>query len=135
MWYNVFWILLGGVFIKVKVYGYIENIGNSKRENIDTVAIKNKEILSYYHNDIKHKIVFQNNSLKFIRENQAFIHSFNFKLNKETESKYYIKEYNTDISLPIITKKLEMNNNYIKINYLIKETNEEYVFVLEMSDK
>ena len=125
----------GGVFIKLKLHGYIENIGDSKREIIDIIAIKNKDKLSYYFDEIKHKIIIQNDSLILVRESKEFIHNFDFKLNKETKSKYYLKAYDTEILIPIITNELIISENYIKITYLIKETNEEYVWVLEMSDK
>ena len=122
-------------FIKIKVQGYLENKENNIKELIDTFAIKNKQNIIYNHNNIKHKIVFDKKNILLIRENEEFIHSFNFKLNEETDSVYYIKEYSTNLNIPIITKKLNISDSLIEIKYLIKETEDEYEFVLEMSDK
>lgn len=123
------------LFIKIKVKGYLENIGKNTKETIDTLGIKNKYNVIYNFNNIKHKIIFNKKNILLIRENEDFIHNFNFELSKETDSEYYIKEYSTNIDVPIITNKLIISDNSIEIEYLIKETNEQYRFVLEMSDK
>lgn len=123
------------LFIKIKVKGYLENIGKNTKETIDTLGIKNKYNVIYNYNNIKHKIIFNKKNILLVRENEEFIHNFNFELSKETDSEYYIKEYSTNIDVPIITNKLNISDNSIEIEYLIKETNEQYRFVLEMSDK
>ena len=38
------------------------------------------------------------------------------------------------LSLEIKSKIIDINNNYIKINYIVLDNNEEYEFYIEMSD-
>ena len=58
-----------------------------------------------------------------------------FDINKVTKTEYYLKEYNTSIDIQIKTNKINIKEEIIEINYTIIDTNENYLYVLEMSEK
>ena len=122
-------------FIKIKVKGYLQNVTENTKETIDTFGIKNKDTISYILNDTKHKITISNNKILLIRDNQEFLHKIEFELNKEKETEYYIKELSTSIYLFIQTTYLSINENLIEIHYKVIDSQEEYIYLIEMSDR
>ena len=119
-------------FIKIKVKSSLENMTEKKTEKIETFAIRNKNKIKFYHNETKIDISIDNDKLTLIRENDNFIHKFEFKLNKETKSEYYIKEYSSSIEVNILTTNLLIKDKRIEINYIIKDSNDEYYYILDM---
>ena len=81
------------------------------------------------------KIIFNSNNDKFVitisdkviieKENEDSLIIFDFVLNKETESKYYIKKLDFYIDTKILTNYLFIDNNNVKIEYELW-LNEEY---------
>ena len=126
--------LLEVFFIKIKLKGYLENITENTKELIDTKGIKNKDKITYIIENTKYKIELKDKELVLTRENNEFIHKMIFKENKTTETKYYIKELKTDLSLKILTTKLEIELNKILINYEIIDNDNKYIYVIEMSE-
>jgi len=122
-------------FIKIKVKGYLQNVTENTKEIIDTFGIKNKDTISYILNDTKYKITISNNKILLIRDNQEFLHKIEFELNKEKETEYYIKELSTSIYLFIQTTYLSINKNLIEIHYKVIDSQEEYIYLIEMSDR
>ena len=47
---------------------------------------------------------------------------------------YLIKDNNINLDIKMNTTNIEINNKYIKINYIILDSNNEYEFYLETSD-
>ena len=119
-------------FIKIKVKTCLKNIAEKTEEKNYITGMKNKNKITYYHNDTVVKLEMFQDYLKLIRENDNFIHTFNFRLNKETTSEYYIKEYHTSFVVKVLTTKLSINDSNITINYIIKDSNDEYSFTLDM---
>ena len=119
-------------FIKVKVKACLKNITEKTEEIVEGYGVRNKNKLTYHHNDMIIRLEIQKNSLKLIREDNNFIHTFNFKLDKETNSEYYIKEYHTNLIVKVVTTKLSIDDNNITINYIIKDSNDEYNYILDM---
>ena len=119
-------------FIKIKLKSCLKNLTEKTQETNSNIGIKNKNKITYHDNDTIIKIEIIKDNLKLIRENSEFIHTFNFKLNKETISEYYIKEYSTSIEVKIKTTKLLINENQIIVNYIIKDSNDEYSYILDM---
>ncbi len=58
-----------------------------------------------------------------------------FKPNKITKTEYYLKEYNTSIDIQIKTNKINISEEIIEIDYTIIDTKENYLYILEMSEK
>ena len=127
-------ILIGGVFIKVKIKGKLNNITNFESIDIDTHGIKNKDHIIFKNDDIKYTIKYKNNDIILIRESNEFINQFKFIEGKKTNSEYYIKEYNTNIDVEIMTNKVIINDNYIEINYKIIDNDNSFMFILELRE-
>ena len=128
-------ILIGGVLIKIKVKGKLENISNFETIDIDTNGIKNKESIIFKDNDIKYTIKFNNSSIILKRETEEFINSFVFTEGKKSNSEYYVKEYKTNIDIEMYTTKIIKTDEYIEIHYQISENNNSFIFTLEMREK
>ncbi len=125
--------LSGGVFIKIKIKGSLKNIDEFEEYKIDTTAIKNKDTISYLSDNTKYKLKIKN-TVTLIRETDEFIHYMEFIQNKTTTTKYFIKSLNSELSIDIITDKLDISDNYLLIEYTTKENNTKYIYKLEMSD-
>ena len=74
------------------------------------------------------------NEVIFTRENQEIIHTMIFNKQKTTVSIYYLKELHHSLEFNIKTTNLKVTNNKVIINYQIQETNNEYEYIIEMSD-
>ncbi len=121
--------------IKIKVKGYLENKANDEKLLIDTFGIRNKNNLSYKQEDVIYKIKIFDNKIILIRENSDFINTFIFEKNKNTKSEYYLKKYATNIDIELRTQELFIDDKKIEIRYIIKDTSEEYHYIIEMSEK
>lgn len=119
-------------FIRIKINGYLENLSENTKDNIDVIGILNKQNVHYTLNNTDYKIIINKDKVTLIRKNNCFIHKFDFELKKQTKANYYIKEYNTDIDVLVMTNKLNITENKIEIIYKIIESCEEYKYVLEM---
>lgn len=121
-------------FIKIKLKGYLKNINENTVENIDTTAIKNHNIITYNNNDTIHKINILDNKIILSRNNEKFSNELVFELLKDYDTEYYIKELNTSINIKIKTTYLLIENNKIEIHYNVLDSNDEYLYFIEMSD-
>ena len=119
-------------FIRIKINGYLENLSENTKDNIDVIGILNKQNIHYTFDNTDYKIIINKDKVTLIRENNCFIHKFDFEFKKKTKAKYYIKEYNTDIDVLVMTNKLNITEEKIEILYKIIDSNEEYKYVLEM---
>ena len=121
--------------IKIKVKGYLQNLTENTSEEIDTFGIKNKNKLVYVLSSTKYKMDILKDKILLTRENDEFIHGMIFELNKCTETNYYIKSLNASISIKILTKKISISDDKIEINYQTIDNQNEYIYIIEMSDK
>ena len=120
------------LFIKIKVKGYLKNIAEDTKELIETNAIKNKNKITYINNDTSYKIELRDNIIILIRENNDFSHKFIFDIDNTTKSEYYIKELNTNIDVLIKTTKLRYTDKKIEIAYEIIDSENKYIYILDM---
>ena len=121
--------------IKIKVKGYLRDIDEGTITNIDTFGIKNKNKITYNEETVTNTILQEDNKLILIRENNEFKNILIFDLNKETISEYLLKENDLTIELNIKTNLVEIDDNYIKVRYLVIDSDNEYEYNIEMSDK
>lgn len=126
--------LLEVCFIKIRVKGYIENKTEKTKEIIDTYGIKDKEKITYIHNEIKHILELKKDKIILIRQNKEYTHQIIFEKEKEIETEYYLHNFNMNLFINIKTKNIEKNKNNIKITYQIIDSNQEFIYFLEMSD-
>ncbi len=121
-------------YIKIKLKGYLKNINENKTEIMDTKGIKDDNIITYQIDNTKNKLTVLKNKIKLSRNNEEFSYELVFEKNKEYITEYYIKKLNTSINIKIITDNLIINDNKIEINYKIIDSQEEYLYLIEMSD-
>ena len=121
--------------IKIKVKGYLKYIDEGIITNIDTFKIKNKNKITYNEETVTNTILQEDNKIILIRENDEFKNILIFDLNKETISEYLLKENDLTIELNIKTNLVEIEDNYIKVRYLVIDSDNEYEYSIEMSDK
>ena len=122
------------LFIKIKVKGKLINLTENTEEIINTNGMHNSNIISYINNDIKHKIILDNNKVTLLRENNEFTHGMIFEENNKYVSEYYLKEAHYSLEFTILTIKLKISKNKIDITYKILESKAKYNYVLEVSD-
>ena len=121
--------------IKIKIKGFLKDIDEGTITNIDTFGIKNKNKITYNEETVTNTILQEDNKIILIRENDEFKNILIFDLNKETISEYLLKENDLTIELNIKTNLVEIDNNYIKVRYLVIDSDNEYEYNIEMSDK
>ena len=121
--------------IKIRIKGFLKDIDEGTITNIDTFGIKNKNKITYNEETVTNTILQEDNKLILIRENDEFKNILIFDLNKETISEYLLKENDLTIELNIKTNLVEIDDNYIKVRYLVIDSDNEYEYNIEMSDK
>lgn len=121
--------------IKIRIKGFLKDIDEGTITNIDTFGIKNKNKITYKEETVTNTILQEEDKLILIRENDEFKNILIFDLNKETISEYLLKENDLTIELNIKTNLVEIDNNYIKVRYLVIDSDNEYEYNIEMSDK
>ena len=124
----------GGVFIKIKIKGYLKNITQNEVEKIDTSAIKNNSNITYTTNNTIHKITIKDNIIKLSRNNEKFSNEIIFELNKEYNTEYYIKDLKANLDFKVKTNKIMITDQKIEIKYQIIDSKDEYEYLIEMSD-
>lgn len=125
----------GGAVIKVKIKGFLNNLTEQQEEKIDTIGIKKSNIISYINNNIKHKLIIEENKIILQRENEEFSHEIIFDENKTKKTEYYLKELHHSLEFNIETKSINISDNKIDVTYKIIETGNIYNYLIELSDK
>lgn len=121
--------------IKIRIKGFLKDIDEGTITNIDTFGIKNKNKITYNEETVTNTILQEEDKLILIRENDEFKNILIFDINKETISEYLLKENDLTIELNIKTNLVEIDDNYIKVRYLVIDSDNEYEYNIEMSDK
>lgn len=101
------------VYIDYKIKNNDEIV---KKENLEAVY-KVNEYLKIKDIDENINISFDNGNIIMERDNNQSNLLFNFVLNKETESKYFIKNLNFYIDTKVKTNHLQIDDNRIIIEY------------------
>ena len=122
-------------YIKIRINGYLKNINDNNKTIINTFGIKQKKIISFMNDNIKHKIILADDLITLIRENEEFVNIIRFAKNKELLSEYTLKENNFIIDLSIKTLDVKISDNFILIKYVVIESDETYEYKIELSDK
>lgn len=120
--------------IKTKVYVTLKNLTENTTETFkSTCKITGNEYI--YSNDENVSTLIKNiDYITFIRENNEMQHTIIFTLDKVTKSEYYLKEMHTSLEFNIKTTKITITEKKIIINYQVLETENEYEYIIEMSD-
>ena len=118
IWYNAtwkkdWWFFLKKVYIDYKIKNNDEIL---KKENLEAVY-KVNEYLKIKDIDENINISFNNGNIIMERDNDESNLLFNFVLDKETESKYFIKNLNFYIDTKVKTNHLQIDDDRIIIEY------------------
>ena len=118
IWYNAtwkkdWWFFLKKVYIDYKIKNNDEIL---KKENLEAVY-KVDEYLKIKDIDENINISFDNGNIIMERDNNESNLLFNFVLDKETESKYFIKNLNFYIDTKVKTNHLQIDDDRIIIEY------------------
>ena len=125
----------GGVVIKVKIKGFLKNLTENEEEIINTSAIIKSNTINYINNDIKYKLILEENQVILQRENNEFTHKIIFNKIKKHKSEYYVKGLHHSLEFNIETLDLKLIDKKLNITYKVLETENIYNYVIETSDK
>ncbi|MGN1341861.1 MAG: hypothetical protein ACI4VL_01355 [Bacilli bacterium] len=125
--------MFGSGIIRIKIKGYLKNNTDNELLEFEEKGIKIKNKIIYYNNNVKNTIKFSDKEIILIREDNDFLNTFVFNINK-SYSNYLLKENNYDIDLDVNTSIMNVSDNSIYVKYLIVETKCEYEFKIETSD-
>ena len=119
IWYNAtwkkdWWFFLKKVYIDYKIKNNDEIL---KKENLEAVY-KVNEYLKIKDIDENINISFDNGNIIMERDNNESNLLFNFVLDKETESKYFIKNLNFYIDTKVKTNHLQICNAHKNLNFV-----------------
>ena len=119
---------------RIKIKGYLKNNTENTTEYFTSNAIKTKNSITYIYNKNKYKLKKINKTLILIRENTEILNVIYFDVKKKISSSYLLKKEDFNIEIDITTISIEKGQNYIKILYLVNDSNNKYEYYLEMSE-
>lgn len=126
---------MGGNFTKIKLKGYLKNITDDELTTFSTNAIKEKEKYKFVIDKEKYIISIINSKKIILNRNNSEIEStIFFEENKKISSQYTLKENNITLDIDILTNKLEIKENNIKILYTVIDSDTVYEYNIEMSE-
>lgn len=108
---------LGDIFMKYYIDFIIKNNDEEvSKYDIKAIYNENKGIEFNYDKE-SIKITINKDNIIMKKENDESIITFNFNLNKKTETKYYLKDLGFYIDTEILTNKLIIEKEKIYIEY------------------
>lgn len=118
--------------MKININGYIKNINTNEKQTINSISIYNKNKISYFANNDKYTIKLPSkDKLILIRENNDILSTMCFEKNKTIECNYIIKTNDINLLIEITTLSLEINDKYIKVLYLVNDSDTKYEYYIE----
>ena len=117
---------MGKIKLKASLVSEEENL------NIETTGIKTGNKIVYKENNIKVTILIFNNKIEMNRACNEYKINLVFEKNKETISKYNVFGIPKEFLLETKTKKLEISENEIIINYNLEGN--DFKYHLEVED-
>lgn len=112
-----------------KISLHINLLNKKENENLsfELLGILRDNIIVYNEDKIKVKLDLENYFLT--RENEEYLIKLDFKNNKGI---YYLKKYFKNFGLDLKTKKINVKENNIEINYIINMDSEnEYIYKIK----
>ena len=116
---------------KIRINVIITNKTTKDRSNISCLGIKQDNKITYICDNIKNSIELLNNKIIIKRSSHNYQNIIDLN---NTNGKSTITIPEGTIKLLLDTKKIIKKENYIKINYIVKETNEEYELIIEIGE-
>ncbi len=109
---------------KVKIYSVLSNNDN-ETTTIEALADYDEKegIIKYVEEDLKVEIKILNNKILMHRKNDEYDLNLTFELNEKIKCKYQVNSIGLNLDIMVYTKKLEIEENRIYINYEIFNDN------------
>ena len=109
---------LGDIMKKIKIYSVLSNSDN-ETTTVEALADydKKEKIIKYVEEDLKVEIKIQNNRILMNRKNDEYDLNLIFELNEKIKCKYQVNSIGLTLDIVVYTKKLEIEDNRIYINY------------------
>ena len=109
---------------KIKIYAVLSNNDN-ETTTIEALADydENKKMIKYSEEDLKVKIEYSDNKVYMNRKNSEYELDLEFALNKKNKCKYEVNSLGLNLEIDVCTKKLEIEDNRIYINYELLNDN------------
>ena len=117
---------MGKISLKAKL------VSDEEKINIETSGIRNQNKIVYKEKDLTVTILTFDNKIEMTRVCNDYKINLNFDKKKKTISNYQIFGGNKVFELETYTKKLNINNNKIEIEYVLEGNN--FKYTLEMED-
>lgn len=103
---------------KIKIYSVLSNSDN-ETTTVEELADydKKEKIIKYVEEDLKVEIKIENNRVLMNRKNDEYNLNLIFELNEKIKCKYEVNSLGLNLDIIVYTKKLEIEENRIYINY------------------
>ena len=119
----------------VSLISTLKNLNTNEIEINKTIARKEKNKITYQINDFKYILKISPNILILNRNNQELECTMYFKLKKRTFTTYTLKQGEYNLEIEIETTFLSMTDKKIEIHYKVIDSNINYEYHIEMSEK
>lgn len=103
---------------KVKIYSVLSNNDN-ETTTVEALADydEKENVIKYQEEDLKVEIKISNDKVVMNRKNDEYNLSLIFELNEKIKCKYLVNSIGLTVDITAYTKKLEIEENRIYINY------------------
>lgn len=111
---------------EIKIESTLTNSEN-ETTNLKTAGKYNEQekYITYLEEDLQVTVYIFNNYIKISRKNDDYNLNLEFRLNEKIVNKYEVKSVGLNIDLAVYTTKLEINENYISVDYILFNEDEE----------
>ncbi len=109
---------------KIKIYSVLSNNDN-ETTTVEALADydEKENTIKYVEEDLKVEITILNSKILMHRKNDEYDLNLTFELNEKIKCKYQVNSIGLNLDIVVYTKKLEIEENRIYINYEIFNDN------------
>lgn len=121
---------------KIKIYSKISSKTNED-EIYDGIAIRKDNNIFYNKNKCNISVLIEDKKVILKRENNEIKLNMTFELNKKVGGEYFLKEYSSYLTITTMTKKLNITNNSLEIEYdlyIDNEFSDTFFYIMKWSD-
>ena len=121
---------------KIKIYSKISSKTNED-EIYDGIAIRKDNNIFYNKNKCNISVLIEDKKVILKRENNEIKLNMTFELNKKVGGEYFLKEYSSYLTITTMTKKLNITNNSLEIEYdlyIHNEFSDTFFYIMKWSD-
>ena len=121
---------------KIKIYSKISSKTNED-EIYDGIAIRKDNNIFYNKNKCNISVLIEDKKVILKRENNEIKLNMTFELSKKVGGEYFLKEYSSYLTITTMTKKLNITNNSLEIEYdlyIDNEFSDTFFYIMKWSD-